>query len=103
MERTMTIRPTEDRVLIRRAEVRERTEGGLFIPETAQHERFEGTVVAVGPGRWLKNGTRRPPAVKPGDRVRYIFGKLGWVELNIENEKMLLVREDEILGTLEAA
>lgn len=93
-------RPLYDRVLVKRIEAEERTSGGLFIPETAKEKPQEAEVVAVGPGRRLKNGDIRELQVKAGDRV--LFGKYSGDEIKLDGEAHLILREDDILAILEA-
>jgi chaperonin GroES len=91
-----TIKPLHDRVLIKRIEEQEQIVGGIVIPDTAKEKPQQGEVVAVGDGKILKNGSRRPLDVKEGDRV--LFGKYSGSEIKIDGEEFLIMREDEILG-----
>jgi chaperonin GroES len=90
------IRPLHDRVLIRRLNVEERARGGIIIPDTAKEKPQQGEVIAVGAGKVNKDGTRQALDVQPGDRV--LFGKYSGSEVVIEEEELLIMREDEILG-----
>lgn len=96
-----TIKPLHDRVLIKRIEEQEQIVGGIVIPDTAKEKPQQGEVVAVGDGKILKNGSRRPLDVKEGDRV--LFGKYSGSEIKIDGEEFLIMREDEILGIIERA
>jgi chaperonin GroES len=96
----MRIRPLQDRVVVRRVKEEEQTKGGLLIPDTAKEKPIEGTVVAAGAGRVLKDGSVRALDVKEGDRV--IFGKYSGTEVKIEDEEHLILREDDILCVVEA-
>jgi chaperonin GroES len=96
----MRIRPLKDRVVVRRVKEEEQTKGGLLIPDTAKEKPIEGTVVAAGAGRVLKDGSVRALDVKEGDRV--IFGKYSGTEVKIEDEEHLILREDDILCVVEA-
>jgi len=91
-----SIRPLHDRVLIRRIDEQEQMRGGIIIPDTAKEKPQQGEVVAAGEGKILKDGTRQPLDVKPGDRV--LFGKYSGAEVKIDGEEFLIMREDEILG-----
>jgi chaperonin GroES len=91
-----SIRPLHDRVLIRRIDVEEQLSGGIVIPDTAKEKPQQGEVIAVGEGKFRKDGTRQPPDVKAGDRV--LFGKYSGSEVTIGDELLLIMREDEILG-----
>jgi chaperonin GroES len=92
----VAIRPLHDRVLIRRLNVEERARGGIIIPDTAKEKPQQGEVIAVGAGKVNKDGTRQALDVHPGDRV--LFGKYSGSEVVIEEEELLIMREDEILG-----
>jgi len=96
---TKSMRPLNDRVLIKRIEAEQKTAGGILIPDNAKEKPAEGTVIAVGAGRVLENGSRVPMAVKAGDKV--LFSKWGGNEVKIEAEDFLLVKEDEILAIVE--
>jgi chaperonin GroES len=96
---TTSIRPLHDRVLIRRVDEQEQMRGGIIIPDTAKEKPQQGEVIAVGEGKILKDGTRQPLDVKPGDRV--LFGKYGGSEVKIDDEECLIMREDEILGVFQ--
>ncbi len=96
----MKIRPLQDRVIVRRVKEEEKTKGGLYIPDTAKEKPVEATVVAVGNGKVLEDGTVRKLDVKAGDRV--LFGKYSGTEVKIEGEEHLILREDDILGVIES-
>ncbi len=95
----MEIRPLYDKVLIRRLDVSETTEGGIIIPDTAAEKPQQAEVIAVGKGRPIENGEILPLDVKPGDRV--IFGKYGGSEVSLGGEDYLIIPEHEILGVIE--
>ena len=95
----MKLRPLHDRVLVKRLEGEETTAGGIIIPPNAKEKPQQGSIVAAGDGRMLENGQRAALEVKAGDRV--LFGKYAGSEVTIEGEKMLILREDEILAVLE--
>jgi chaperonin GroES len=96
-----TIRPLNDRIIVKRFEDNEQMRGGLYIPDTAKEKPQEGEVVAVGQGKLLENGTRVPMDVKAGDRV--LFGKYSGTEVKLDGEEYLILREDDILGVVEGA
>ncbi|MCX6618197.1 MAG: co-chaperone GroES [Acidobacteria bacterium] len=96
----MKIRPLHDRILIRRIEEQETVRGGIIIPDTAKEKPQEGEVIAVGNGKILENGQRVALDVKAGDRI--LFGKYAGSEIKIEGQEYLILREDEVLGVLEA-
>jgi len=95
----MKIRPLQDRVVIKRLEEERTSAGGIVIPDTATEKPIRGKVVAVGPGKVLDNGQKRPVDVKVGDTV--LFGKYSGTEVKINNEEYLVIREDDIMGVFE--
>ena len=95
------IRPLHDRVIVRRIEEGEQQRGGIIIPDTAKEKPQEGEVVAVGEGKYKNDGTRQALDLKAGDRV--LFGKYSGSEIKVDDEELLIMREDEILGVIERA
>lgn len=95
----MSIRPLHDRVLVRRVEEEKTTPGGIVIPDTAAERPMQGEVVAVGNGKIQDNGEVRGLDVKPGDKV--LFGKYSGTEVKVDNEDLLVMREDDIMGIIE--
>ena len=96
----MKIRPLYDRIVVKRIEQKEQMQGGLYIPDSAKEKPQEGEVVAVGKGKRLENGTTVPLDVQPGDRI--LFGKYSGSDIKLENDEYLIMREDEVLGILDA-
>ena len=94
------IRPLFDRVVIERTEETTQTASGLFLPETAKEKPAEGVVVAVGNGRVNDKGETKALTVKVGDKV--LFGKYAGTEIKVQGEERLILREDDILGIIEA-
>jgi chaperonin GroES len=94
-----TIRPLQDRIILKRVEMEEKSKGGIIIPDTAKEKPVEGEVVAVGNGKILEDGTVKKLDVKVGDRV--LFGKYSGTEVKLDGEERLIVREDDILGIIE--
>ena len=92
------IRPLYDRVVVRRLVEEEKSRGGLYIPEQAKEKPAQGEVLAVGQGRRPDSGGLIPLETKVGDRV--LFGKYSGTEIELENEKLLILREDEILAVI---
>lgn len=88
--------PLGDRVLVKQDDEPQKSEGGIFLPETAKEAPQWGTVLAVGPGRQLDNGDNRPLTVKKGDKV--IFGKYSGTKIKVAQEDVLFMREEDILG-----
>jgi chaperonin GroES len=97
----MRFRPLHDRVLLRRVEEIERTAGGIIIPDTAKEKPMEGEVLALGPGSKNDKGELIPPDVKIGDHV--LFGKWSGTETRIDGEELLIMKESDIIGVIEAA
>jgi chaperonin GroES len=97
----MNVRPLHDRILIKRIEEKETVKGGIIIPDTAKEKPQEGEVVAVGNGKKTEDGKVIPLDVKKGDRI--LFGKYSGTEIKIDDQEYLILREDEVLGVLEAA
>jgi chaperonin GroES len=95
----MNIRPLQDRILVKRIEEEEKTEGGIIIPDTAKEKPIEGKVIAVGKGKVSEDGKVMPLDLKKGDRI--LFGKYAGTEVKIEGEEHLIMREDDVLGVIE--
>jgi chaperonin GroES len=93
-------RPLHDRVVVRRLNAEEKTAGGIIIPDTAKEKPQEGEVVAAGPGARNETGTLVALEVKAGDRV--LFGKWSGTEVKIDGEDLLIMKESDILGIVEA-
>jgi len=96
----MAFRPLGDRVVIRRVEEDAKTKGGIIIPDTAKEKPQEGEVIAVGPGARDEDGKRVPMDVKAGDRI--LFGKWSGSEVKIDGEDLLIMKESDILGVVDA-
>ena len=96
----MAVKPLEDRVIILPLEAEDRTESGIYLPESAKEKPVQGKVIACGPGKRLDNGERIKPSVSKGDTV--VYGKYAGTEIEIKNIKHLIVRESEPLGVIES-
>jgi chaperonin GroES len=94
----MSVRPLEDRILIKPIEPETKTASGLYLPETAKERPMQGTVVATGPGLLLENGERAPVNVKKGDTV--VYGKYAGTEIEIKSVTHVIMRESELLGVM---
>ena len=90
------IRPLDDRVVVRPTEAEEVTAGGIVLPDSAKEKPQRGTVIAVGAGRLLDNGTRGELSVVIGDEV--IYGKFGGADIEVDGEEVKILREIEILA-----
>ncbi|MFY9272582.1 MAG: co-chaperone GroES [Thermacetogeniaceae bacterium] len=95
----MSLKPLGDRVLLKILETEEKTEGGIFLPDTAKEKPQKGEVVAVGTGKVLADGKKVPIEVKVGDKV--IFSRYAGDEVKDGEEKYLLVNERDILGVID--
>lgn len=96
----MKFRPLHDRVVVRRIDAEMKTAGGIIIPDTAQEKPQQGEVIAVGPGARNDKGEIVALDVKAGDRV--LFGKWSGTEVKIDGEDLLIMKETDIMGVLEA-
>ncbi|MDA3971702.1 MAG: co-chaperone GroES [Desulfobulbaceae bacterium] len=96
----MKIRPLNDRILVKRIESETTTSGGIIIPDSAKEKPAEGKIIAVGAGRLNDKGERVALEVKVGDAV--LFSKYGGTDVKIDGEEYLIMREDDILGVVEA-
>jgi chaperonin GroES len=96
----MAFRPLGDRVLIKRVEEEAKTKGGIIIPDTAKEKPQEGEVIAVGPGARDDSGKIHPLDVKPGDKI--LFGKWSGSEVKLDGQDLLIMKESDILGVLDA-
>jgi chaperonin GroES len=95
----MNIRPLHDRVVVRRMAEERTSPGGIVIPDTAAEKPIQGEVLAVGNGKILENGDRRPLDVKVGDRI--LFGKYSGTEVKVSGEEVLVMREEDIMAVVE--
>jgi chaperonin GroES len=96
----MKIRPLYDRIVVKRIEQQETMQGGLYIPESAKEKPQEGEVVAIGKGKRLEDGKVVALDVQVGDRI--LFGKYSGSDIKLDGEEYLIMREDEVLGILDA-
>jgi chaperonin GroES len=97
----MNIRPLYDRIVVKRLEDKENKVGGLFIPDSAKEKPQEASVVAVGRGKRLEDGTVVPLDVKVGDTI--LFGKYSGSDIKIDGQEYMIMREDEVLGIVDSA
>jgi chaperonin GroES len=96
----MKFRPLHDRVVVQRIEENQKTAGGIIIPDTAAEKPQTGKVIAVGPGARGEDGKIEPLDVKAGDKV--LFGKWSGTEVKLDGEELLIMKESDIMGILEA-
>jgi chaperonin GroES len=96
---SVSIKPLEDRIVIKSLEAEQTTASGLVIPDTAKEKPQEGEVIAVGPGRWNEDGDERIPLdVAVGDRV--IFSKYGGTEIKHAGEEYLILSARDVLAVV---
>jgi chaperonin GroES len=94
-----SLRPLNDKVLVRRLDAEEKTKGGIILPEKAKEKPREGIVKAVGDGKLLDNGKRASIQVKSGDRV--IFSSYAGNEIKVDGDELLILGEEDILAVVE--
>lgn len=95
----VNLQPLGDRIVVQREESNERTEGGIYLPDSAKDKPTRGTVVSIGNGRLLDDGSRGPMQVKAGDRV--LFTSYAGENIEIGDEEYVLMGESEVLAVLE--
>ena len=95
----MNITPLYDRIVVRRFEAEEKTTGGILLPDSAKDKPQKGEVLAVGPGKQLKDGRVSPLQLKKGDVV--LFTRWAGDEYKSKGEEILLMREEDVLAVLE--
>lgn len=96
----MKIRPLHDRVIVKRLEEERKTASGIVIPDAATEKPDQGQILAVGPGKRDENGKHVVLDVKVGDRV--LFGKYAGQTVKVDGEELLVMREEDIMGVVEA-
>lgn len=94
-----TLKPLNDRLVVRAVKAEEKSSGGIILPDAAQEKPTEAEVVAVGPGKVLDNGKVVPLEVKPGDRV--IYSRYGGTEIKVGGEEYVILRQDDVLAIRE--
>jgi chaperonin GroES len=95
----MKIRPLDDRLVVKPLEAETKTASGLYLPESAKEKPTQGKVIAVGPGKLNDDGQRITLAVKKNDTV--LYGKYSGSEIEVDGEKVVILRESELLGIVE--
>lgn len=95
----MNLQPLGDRVVVEREVAKDKTSGGIVLPDTAKDKPQKGKVIAVGDGRITKDGKRRELQVKVGDQV--LFTSYAGEEFKLDENKVLLMREDDILAVID--
>ena len=96
----MALKPLDDRIVVKPSEAEERTASGLVIPDTAKEKPQQGSVLAVGPGRWSDDeGKHFPLDVKVGDTV--LYSKYGGTEVTVDGEDLLILSSRDVLAIVE--
>jgi chaperonin GroES len=95
----MKLKPLHDKILLKRLEEGEVKKGDIIIPDTAKEKPQRGKIIAVGEGKLGDDGKRHPLEVKEGDEV--LFGKYAGTDIKIEDEELLILREDDVLGIIQ--
>lgn len=93
------VKPLNDHILVRPAEAMEKTKGGIILPDTAKEKPAEGTVIAVGPGKLLDNGSRGAFQIKENDRV--IYSKYAGHDITIDGEEYKVIQESDVYAVIE--
>jgi chaperonin GroES len=97
--KTGSIRPLGDRVLVQRVEAEDKTAGGILLPDTAKEKPKEGKVISIGNGKVLDDGSRSTFSVKVGDRI--LFTSYAGTEVKFGGQEYLIMREEDILGVID--
>ncbi|GAB6166290.1 co-chaperone GroES [Thermostilla marina] len=92
----INLRPLDDRIVVEPVAAEETTAGGIVLPDTAKEKPQRGTVLAVGPGKLLDDGSRGEMSVAVGDEV--IFGKYAGSDIEVDGKELKILRESEVLA-----
>ena len=95
----MSIRPLQDRIVVRRTEEETKSAGGIVIPDSAAEKPSQGEVIAVGPGKKLDNGAVQEVDLKVGDKI--LFGQYAGSSVKLDGEELLIMNESEVFGVVE--
>jgi len=95
----MNVVPLNDKILVKRLEAESKTAGGIVLPDSAKEKPRQGTILKVGEGKRLENGSRAPFQVKVNDRV--LFSSYAGNEIEVGGEEYLIMTEDDILAVVE--
>lgn len=96
----MKIRPLHDRIIVKRLEEERKTASGIVIPDTAAEKPDQGEVLAIGKGKITEDGKVRPLDVEVGDRI--LFGKYSGQTVKVHGDELLVMREEDVMGVIEA-
>jgi chaperonin GroES len=97
----LKIRPLHDRILVKRMAEKDKSAGGLIIPDSAKEKPLEARVIAIGSGKILESGQSRALTVKVGDQV--LIGKYSGSEVKLDGAEHLILSEDDVLAILESS
>ena len=94
----MALKPLNDRIVVKRLETEEKSQGGIYLPETAKEKPQRGKVIAVGEGTLLDSGERDALSLKVNDEI--LFGKYSGTEITVNDEDFIIMRENEVLAKI---
>jgi len=97
----MNLKPLGDRIVVRREEAQDKTAGGIVLPDSAKNKPQRGTILAVGPGKMVKDGTRQPLQVKKGDKVLFTTWAGDEFKGQVTGQQVLLMREEDVLAVID--
>jgi chaperonin GroES len=94
----MSLKPLDDRIVVKRVDSETKSEGGIFLPDSAKEKPQEGKVIAVGAGKILDSGERSTMTLKVGDKI--LFGKYSGADVTVNKEEYIVMRESEVLAKI---
>jgi chaperonin GroES len=97
----MPLQPIHDRVIVKRTLAEDKTKGGILLPDTAKNKPQRGEVIAVGPGKLLKDGAPRKPEVKVGDKVIFTVWAGEEYKDRVSTDEIVIMREEDILAVVD--
>ena len=97
----MKLKPLGDRLIVRRTEAADKSTGGIIIPDAAKQKPQRGTVLAVGPGKMMKDGSRRPLQVREGDRVLFTAWAGDEFKEKSSSDAILVMHEEDVLAVVD--
>jgi chaperonin GroES len=97
----MNLKPLGDRIVVRREDAEEKTAGGIVLPDSAKNKPQRGTILAVGPGKMVKDGTRQPLQVRKGDKVLFTSWAGDEFKGRATGQEVLLMREEDVLAVID--
>ncbi len=97
--KTTKVRPLGEKILVKRLEAEDKTKGGIILPDSAKEKPQQGTVIAVGDGKLLDDGSRSKIQVKKGDKV--VFNSYAGTDIKIDGEELMLMNESDVLAIID--